>query len=279
VSTGTLSFTNPDGSQAAVTVNYEYIDAPPVPPVVVPQPTMFGDTPINKSDAAGVAESDKMYGIGAVIRLYCQTVLLPNFLTDRAVIGSFKSMTGITSALLAGYWRVAFFHEIDHQIIAKAITLAQWRIYMTQLVEMGTPNLMIILTADCLTNPDKNPNDYLIPGVKYLGIDFDGVSPSATSTSYHDYTVALARAVAFAKANNMILSCPELNAYRGAFDPDGSIRAQWTTNNASAMQDAGFEAVCVWNQKSAPASVYDKPAETSMMRNMLALGARLLKGN
>jgi hypothetical protein len=284
----TTTYTNPDGSTSTIVIpdpvvtvappvvtvgdaTYTWTPAP-VPAVATSIQTLFGDTPRTASTAAGVAAVDADYGVaGEVIRLYCSTALAAPAVTDRKVIGSFKTMPGST-ANFGAYWRLFYQHEINSKVKKGAITLLQWQKDMAVLAALNLPGLGVCLTAYCFDPASgQNPADYLVPGVTHLGVDFDGISGG---TSYHDYSAALKAVVAFAKAHGLTWGVPEFGANRLTNDADGSGRAAWLTYWAGKFQQSGAEYVCLWEYETQTGSTFTTPAEVATVRTMLALGPR-----
>lgn len=255
-----LVIRNDDGSN--VTLDYMYTPAPPV------VRTLFGDTPRAACNAAGLAEIDSAYDAGTVVRWYFTGApgAIP---TDRKVIVSFKTLMPATGlASLNGALRRFWMHEIDHQILVTPkppILLPAWKIGMQA---MGLTD--ICLTADCFVNPNKNPADYLVPGVTHVGVDFDGISGG---TAYHDYSAALAAVVKFCTAHGLTWGVPEFGTDRQGWDGDGSARAAWLISWAGKFRAAGAEYVCVWEQTAKqPLSTFTMAAERTAVRAILALG-------
>lgn len=262
-----FNFTTSDGAQFNQTVTY------------TPQhPFRFGNTPRGSSTAANVSIVDAWYAVKSkIIRLYCTGQLLAPAVTDRDVIGSFKTMptSAQTSAFLANAAKYAFLffqHEIDHKVIdaASGVSLPAWKTQMTILKSMGVANLAICLTADCFVNPAKNPLDYMIPGITHIAVDFDGVSPKPGVQTYHDYSAALAAVVAFCTKYGYTWGVPEFGANRASGDTSGVLRSYWLALWAGKFKAAGALYVCVWEQDGQIGSTFTTVAETATVSALLS---------
>lgn len=232
---------------------------------------LIGNSTRGDSTAVEVAKSDAVYGgPSRLARLYCPTVLRPPAVTDRKVVGSFKNVAGATKSEMDLYTWLFYQHEIDSKVKKKLITLNQWKTDMTHLVGLGSKSLSICVTADVFVNSAKNPTDYLIPGITHWGVDFDGIS---SATGYHDYTVALAKAVVFAETHGLTLGVPELGANRAtSVDPDGIQRAAWLTRNLRAFQDQNFLYSCFWEEDLQTGSTFTTPVEIAAVSMALRVG-------
>lgn len=233
---------------------------------------LVGNTPRGDSTAASVAAVDAVYGPGHLIRLYNTGSLSAPSVDDRSVVGSFKSLTGISKGLLDQYYRVFYQHEIDSKIAKGQFTLAQWRADMATLQNLGSGSLSICLTADAFVNPGKHPSDYLIDGITAFAVDFDGIS---SLTGYHDYTTALGNVLGFAATHGLTIGVPEFGANRATSDPSGAARAAWLTKWLRAFQDGGFEYACFWEQTAQTGSPFDSPAEVAAVSMALQMAPYL----
>jgi len=264
-----MGFVNDDGSSVDITYTYT-----PPPPAVR---TLVGGTPRGASTAAGVSAMDKTYGAKtSVVRLFStgDPVAVP--VTDRKVVGSFNTLPadlGAVAAILAGYWRKSLRHEIDKAAKDNDAVRLQWQAQMGSLVRAGVQGLQVCVTADCFVNPDKDPTRFLVDGVTHWSVDFDGISPSATSIAYHDYSHELAAVVAFGQKYGLTMSVGEFGANRGAFDPAGTARALWALHWATQFQAAALESVCFWEQTSTLASTWSTDAEIATLRALFVLAA------
>lgn len=237
--------------------------APPPPPPTPASKTVVGATPLAASNDAGVREVYSIFGGPFGLRLfYSGDLAVPPAVSNGTFrVGSCKTdnATSVNNGHL--YDRVAFDHEIDSKIKKGQTTLALWQASMKKF--QGVPGLSVILTADCFVNKSKNPADYLIPGVKYLGVDFDGIS----GDTYHDYSKELANVVAFVKAHNLTWGVAEFGANRAPSDTDGSKRAAWLQHWLDQFKAAGAEYVMFWANNSFPGSPFSKPAEIQVVKS------------
>lgn len=263
--------TNADGSTIQVGITCTYTPAPVV------EPTKWGYTARTGESMVAFQATDAIYGfpqsVAEIIgRFYCNGVLTAPPTTDRDWIGSFKTYNTADlpkiKQLAALFAELFLDHEIDHQIIAGATTLAAWKGNMQAMLDYGVPNLGICLTADCFVNPKKNPLDYMIDGITNIAVDFDGVPPSASG--YHDYGKEYAAVMAFvAKYGYVWSSVPEWNTAQGAFDPDDSLRAAWQRTGAGRFRAAKVKRVCWWEGASVPKSFCDLPATRQTLTTLL----------
>lgn len=231
--------------------------------------TFIGSDTRNSSSAADVANTDAIYGVSRVIRLYSTGSLTAPAVTDRKQVGSFKSLTGVTKAKLDAYSFVFYQHEIDSKVKKGQITLAKWKSDMSTLQKLGSSRLSVCLTADCFVNPSKNPDDYIIPGITHYGVDFDGIS---SDTGYHDYSQALTKVKAWATLHSFTIGVPEFGANRAANDPDGEGRSEWLRTWVRQFQLANFEYVCFWEYSGQSGSLFDSAVETATVSTAIQLG-------
>lgn len=242
---------------------------PPTPPS--PAATcVFGSTPYEGSTAKDVADMDAKYGMKVpVTRLYWQTSAGPSPISDRPIVGSFKTMSSSTTAWANTMYRWAFQHEIDSKVHKGTYDLATWQTNMNALVKLGVPGLSVIVTGEpFIPNSGRVPTTFIIDGVTHWGVDLDGISPSATSTAYHDYTAEIDTIAAFMEANGYTWGVPELGANLGAFDPDGSKRGAWFTKTAEYAASKGAEYVCVWEYVGQDGSEITLPAEIAALSKL-----------
>lgn len=236
-------------------------------PLTLPKvEALFGTTPRTASTKAGVAEIDAAYGGSKLVRLFWSGTAGQSPVTDRPVVGSFKTMSEATAPWAKTMWRWAYQHEIDSKIKKGQCTLAQWQADMATLVALDIDGLSVILTADCFANTGKKPTDYLMRGVTHLGVDFDGISQSS---GYHDYSRELVAVESFAKAYGLTWGVAEFGANRAANDPSGVVRAAWLTDWVGRFVSAGAEYVCLWEFASQAGSEFTTDAEVAAVRALL----------
>jgi hypothetical protein len=245
----------------SVAVSYGGVTPPPPPSLM-----LFGDTPRSASTVAGVAQIDAVYGPANLVRLYWSGAAGVSPVSDRDVVGSFKTVTAGTAAWARTMWRWAYLHEIDSKIKKGQATLPEWQATMTQLAALKVAGLSVIVTADAFVNSSKNPADYLVDGVTHWGIDFDGISSSA---GYHDYSRELAAVEKFTKAHGLTWGVPEFGANRAGNDPSGTARADWLKTWAARFAAAGAEYVCLWEFATQAGSEFTTAAETAAVRSLL----------
>lgn len=238
--------------------------SPLIRAAAAPSSTLFGDTPTGRG---GVAAVDSAFGRGKVIRLFWSGAPRKSPVSDRKVVGSFSKMGSGTAAWARTMWRWTYDHEPDSKLRKGRLNLAAWRADMKSLVKLGIPGLSVILTADAFVSKRKNPNDYMIPGITHIGVDFDGISKS---DGYHDYSRELAAVVAYTKAHGLSWGVGEFGANRASNDPSGAGRAAWLKTWAAKFKAAGAEYVTLWSRDSQARSGFTTPAEKAAVRSLLA---------
>jgi hypothetical protein len=273
---------NDDGSQdtvdVAVTVTHK--DAPPVPPVppiLLPAPdaTKFGNTPITASNAAGVTEVDVKYGItGQAIRLYSTGVLLKPPVTDRYLVGSFKSMAGLDPSTAAMFDELFYIHEVNAKWnkagtpAQQAAFLAGWHKDMDTIHSMGI-KMAICVTAYGLNNVESL-KPFLRDDVTHWGFDYDGISNA--KMPYHDIEPNLETMLAFVEKYGLTWSVPEHGANRASDDTNGQGRADWIMNNSGKFKKNGAKSACIWEFKDQGGSLFFGDAEVSTISTLISVG-------
>lgn len=253
-----------DGTIVSVVTSIDY------EPAAVLIRTAFGNTPRLAENSNGITDEDNFYGVSSsIMRWFCPTVLTSPPSNSRRFVVSCNDITGLTAAAANAYWRFCIKHEIDSQIAKGQANLPDWKDDMATAVALGIPGLTISLTADCFENAKKNPEDYVVPGVKYLMVDFDGISPSATG--YHNYLGTLAKVIAFARKHSYIVGIGECGTNLGTFDKDGSLRAAWIRALAYAFDQTGLIEYCLfWESNGQAGSDFlDAPSRFTIAALML----------
>lgn len=226
--------------------------------------TVYGACPESGSaTAAGIAAIDKKYGVKAkCIRLFGNlSTAIP---TDRWIHLSVKIKpqdlaSGSQDAALIAWIKarttptlLTVWHEPEND--GKTFTSAQFRAGLTHLINLvsATGNkfveVVVVLMAWTFdSRSGRNPMDWIVPGLRVIGVDFDGdpkdgIYKSATQ-EYPPFTPALNALPAFMKSNNLSLVIPEFGAPRNPADTDGSRRVAWIKSMCTKFESLGARRV------------------------------------
>jgi hypothetical protein len=240
--------------------------SPSVTPSVTPSTTTppasvtaFGANPTTTT-AAALAK----WGNGLPsIRLFSSGTSWPTLIGVKVQVVSAKPnlasfAAGADDAATKAYFAQAFssgiqlyptlYHEIDSKVKNGVVTLAAWKPAMAHLVALAKPypnvHPDVILTSWGITH--NGPwQQYMVPGVKVVGADFDG----QTAYPYPDWSKDLA-ALMQIKAAGYAVGAGEFGAPLSSKDTNGTARAAWMTKWGNAFKADGLLFVDLFDSTS-----------------------------
>jgi hypothetical protein len=187
------------------------------------------------------------------------------------------AITATAKATPAGHV-LEIWHEADRQVALGTYTFAEIRDAKNRffrLVEAANPQVLVANTFTGWRWDYKSKYDTAPWGTvngHILGIDFDGVRPTALPyTNYDDETNgALTFIDRYAAAGYRWFSAPEFGCPRVSSDPDGIERAKYIRKYADLWKATGrCLYVCAYEFDSSPGYSLTKPAEFNAWKSYI----------